>query len=60
MTRRTILLTCHDAGGTVPPMLAIAEALRAVGHRVVMLSQPKERPSSCCFARARNPHMAAT
>ena len=34
---------CHDAGGTVPPMLAIAEALIRSGHDVLLLSQPSVR-----------------
>ncbi len=54
MTTRTVLLTCHDAGGTVPPMLAIAEALHDAGHRVVILSQPSVRARAeavgCTFA----------
>ena len=37
------LLVCHDAGGTVPPMVALAEALVARGHAVSMLSQPSVR-----------------
>jgi UDP:flavonoid glycosyltransferase YjiC (YdhE family) len=48
------LLTCHDAGGTVPPMLALAQALVDRGHRVVILSQPSVREraeaSGCDFA----------
>ena len=35
-----ILFTCHDAGGTVPPMLALAEALVARDHSVIWLGQP--------------------
>ena len=38
-----VLLTGHDAGGTVPPMLALAEALLARGHGVVVQSQPSVR-----------------
>lgn len=34
------LLTLHDAGGTVPPMLALARALIDRGHEVLVLSQP--------------------
>jgi UDP:flavonoid glycosyltransferase YjiC (YdhE family) len=37
------LLTCHDAGGTVPPVLGLAQALRARGHEAVVLSQPSVR-----------------
>ena len=40
MTRRHFLLVCHDAGGTIPPMIAIAAALTRAGHDVSMLSQP--------------------
>jgi UDP:flavonoid glycosyltransferase YjiC (YdhE family) len=35
-----LLLVSHDAGGTVPPMLALAEAAVARGHDVVWLGQP--------------------
>jgi UDP:flavonoid glycosyltransferase YjiC (YdhE family) len=38
-----VLLTCHDAGGTIPPVLALAEALIARGNEVVILSQPSVR-----------------
>jgi UDP:flavonoid glycosyltransferase YjiC (YdhE family) len=38
-----VLLACHDAGGTVPPVLAIAEACVARGHHVTVLSQPSVR-----------------
>ena len=41
--KRHFLLTCHDAGGTVPPMLALAESLVLAGHDVVILSQPSVR-----------------
>lgn len=34
------LLVCHDAGGTVPPMLALAAALTDSGAAVTVLSQP--------------------
>ena len=34
------LLVLHDAGGTVPPMLAIAQALVERGHEVTVLGQP--------------------
>ena len=37
---RRVLLCCHDAGGTVPPMLALATELVARGHDVVWISQP--------------------
>ncbi len=37
---RRILLTLHDAGGTVPPMIAVAQALHRAGHEVTVLAQP--------------------
>ncbi len=37
------LIVCHDAGGTVPPVLALAQALGDRGHEVVVLSQPSVR-----------------
>ncbi len=40
MVSRRFLLSCHDAGGTVPPMLALAQELVARGHDVTWLSQP--------------------
>jgi UDP:flavonoid glycosyltransferase YjiC (YdhE family) len=50
-----ILLALHDAGGTVPPMVAIGQALVARGHRVTVLGQPSvERPAvaaGCEFRR---------
>jgi len=42
VTRR-VLFTTHDAGGTVPPMLALAETYVARGDTVVVLSQPSVR-----------------
>ena len=42
-SRSRVLLTCHDAGGTVPPVLALAEALVSRGNDVVILSQPSVR-----------------
>ena len=38
-----VVLVSHDAGGTIPPMLALAEEFVARGHRVVWLSQPSVR-----------------
>ena len=38
-----LLLTLHDAGGTVPPVLALAEAAVARGHEVTVLGQPSVR-----------------
>lgn len=35
-----VVLALHDAGGTVPPMLALAGALVGRGHQVIVLSQP--------------------
>jgi UDP:flavonoid glycosyltransferase YjiC (YdhE family) len=43
ISRSLVLLTCHDAGGTIPPALALAEALIARGNKVVILSQPSVR-----------------
>lgn len=43
ISRSHVLLTCHDAGGTIPPVLALAEALIARGNEVVILSQPSVR-----------------
>jgi UDP:flavonoid glycosyltransferase YjiC (YdhE family) len=40
---RRFLLTGHDAGGTVPPMIAVAEELVRRGHEVSVLSQPSVR-----------------
>jgi len=37
---KRFLLTGHDAGGTVPPMLALGEELVRRGHEVSVLSQP--------------------
>lgn len=38
------LLVLHDAGGTVPPMVAIADELVGRGHEVVVLGQPCIEP----------------
>jgi UDP:flavonoid glycosyltransferase YjiC (YdhE family) len=35
-----VLFALHDAGGTVPPVLALAAAFVARGHEVVVLGQP--------------------
>jgi UDP:flavonoid glycosyltransferase YjiC (YdhE family) len=40
LTVGRFLLALHDAGGTVPPMMAIAEALADRGHQVTVLGQP--------------------
>jgi UDP:flavonoid glycosyltransferase YjiC (YdhE family) len=42
MTARVLFVT-HDAGGTIPPVLAVAEALIDEGHDVTILSQPSVR-----------------
>ena len=34
------VLCCHDAGGTVPPIVAIGQALVRRGHDVIVLAQP--------------------
>lgn len=41
------VLALHDAGGTVPPMISIAEALASRGNEVTVLGQP------CVERRAR-------
>jgi len=43
MKPRRFLFTCHDAGGTVPPVIALAESLVRKGHDVSILSQPSVR-----------------
>jgi UDP:flavonoid glycosyltransferase YjiC (YdhE family) len=35
-----VLLVSHDAGGTIPPMLALAQAFVARGHDVGWMAQP--------------------
>ena len=37
---RRVVFVLHDAGGTVPPVLALAAAFGDRGHEVVVLSQP--------------------
>jgi hypothetical protein len=37
------LVVCHDAGGTIPPVIALAEALVERAHDVTVLSQPSVR-----------------
>jgi UDP:flavonoid glycosyltransferase YjiC (YdhE family) len=34
---------CHDAGGTVPPVVALGQALVRRGHHVTVLAQPSVR-----------------
>jgi UDP:flavonoid glycosyltransferase YjiC (YdhE family) len=43
MSSPHVLFVCHDAGGTVPPVLAVAQALVQLGTRVSILSQPSVR-----------------
>src|SRR5262245_4185680 len=43
MTPRRVLFVCHDAGGNVPPALALAESLVRSGHHAAVLSQPSVR-----------------
>ena len=47
------LVVCLDAGGTVPPAMALAQALVVRGHRVSVLSQPsvqqRARSVGCNF-----------
>jgi len=43
VTGHRVLLVSHDAGGTVPPMLALAIALIAQGDGVTVLGQPSIR-----------------
>ena len=40
---RRFLLVGHNAGGTVPPMLAVAQEMVRRGHDVTWLSQPSVR-----------------
>jgi UDP:flavonoid glycosyltransferase YjiC (YdhE family) len=40
---KRFVITCHDAGGTIPPVLALGEALVARGNEVTVLSQPSVR-----------------
>ncbi|GAA4141888.1 glycosyltransferase [Leifsonia shinshuensis] len=40
----TIAVVTVDAGGNVPPMLRVAEALAARGHRIELLGQPRQSP----------------
>jgi UDP:flavonoid glycosyltransferase YjiC (YdhE family) len=53
------VLALHDAGGTVPPMMAIAGALTSRGHAVTVLGQPgierRARRAGCDFVSFTNP-----
>ena len=59
MAERHALFVLHDAGGTVPPVLAIAQQLVARGDAVTILSQASVRDraeaAGCRFVRARVP-----
>lgn len=44
-----VLFVCHDAGGTIPPVLAVARGLEEINIRVSLLSQPSVRQ---CAERA--------
>ena len=35
-----VMFVAHDAGGTIPPVLAVAQTLVDAGHRATVLSQP--------------------
>jgi UDP:flavonoid glycosyltransferase YjiC (YdhE family) len=37
------LLVAHDAGGTIPPLVALVQAIVAAGHEAIVLSQPSVR-----------------
>lgn len=43
MSGAQVLFVCHDAGGTIPPVLAVARGLVELGSRVSILSQPSVR-----------------
>ena len=43
MSGRHVLFVCHDAGGNVPPVIALARSLVLSGHAVSILSQPSVR-----------------
>jgi UDP:flavonoid glycosyltransferase YjiC (YdhE family) len=59
MAERHALFVLHDAGGTVPPVLAIAQQLVARGDAVTILSQASVRDraeaAGCRFVLARVP-----
>jgi UDP:flavonoid glycosyltransferase YjiC (YdhE family) len=57
---RRVLLTLHDAGGTVPPMIAIAQALRHAGHDVIVLAQPSVRARAIAVGATFVPFTALT
>lgn len=43
MSGSHVLFVCHDAGGTIPRVLAVARGLVELGARVSILSQPSAR-----------------
>jgi UDP:flavonoid glycosyltransferase YjiC (YdhE family) len=59
MAGRHVLFVLHDAGGTVPPVLAVAQQLVARGDAVTILSQASVRDraegAGCRFVEARLP-----
>jgi len=59
MAERHALFVLHDAGGTVPPVLAVAQQLVARGDAVTILSQASVRDraeaAGCRFVQARIP-----
>jgi UDP:flavonoid glycosyltransferase YjiC (YdhE family) len=59
MAERHVLMVLHDAGGTVPPVLAVAQQLVAGGDAVTILSQASVRDradaAGCRFVEARVP-----
>lgn len=46
MDAASLLLVGHDAGGTVPPLVALAQAALGAGHRATVLGQPSMRARS--------------
>jgi UDP:flavonoid glycosyltransferase YjiC (YdhE family) len=59
MADRHAVFVLHDAGGTVPPVLAVAQQLVALGVAVTILSQASVRDraeaTGCRFVQARLP-----
>jgi UDP:flavonoid glycosyltransferase YjiC (YdhE family) len=62
VTVRRFVLALHDVGGTVPPMMAIAEELANRGHAVTVLSQRgverRAHRVGCDFVAFTNPDYA--
>lgn len=46
MSERRLLFVSQDAGGTVPPLLSVAQASRRRGHDVTVLGQPSIGPAA--------------